>query len=191
MSALPKQSYANLTQPLFTPFGSGGGPTGSIGPTGTTGPTGSAGSTGPTGASAGGGYYSFRATQGTTFTGGFVSNLMSLTEYAKSGSSFLTPTDSGSFQITSSGTYRIDCVSGGTECEETESSIWVNIFNSVPTQIEQSVATGGQGCYGGSSYTIVNLSSGFFIRFYIRNNASITISSTNDFRYQVAITKLS
>lgn len=48
MSALRRQTYANDTQPLFQPFGTGG-PTGPSGSTGPTGASGSAGSTGPTG----------------------------------------------------------------------------------------------------------------------------------------------
>ena len=46
MSALRRQTYANETQPLFQPYGTGG-PTGTQGPTGTTGPTGRQGPTGP------------------------------------------------------------------------------------------------------------------------------------------------
>lgn len=52
MSALQRQTYANATQPLFQPFGTGG-PTGPSGSTGPTGASGSAGSTGPTGPAAG------------------------------------------------------------------------------------------------------------------------------------------
>ena len=50
MSALQRQTYANITQPLFQPFGTSG-PTGPSGSTGPTGASGSAGSTGPTGPS--------------------------------------------------------------------------------------------------------------------------------------------
>lgn len=193
MSALPKQSYANATQPIFTPFGSGGGPTGPSGAIGPTGASGSNGATGPTGASGGGStpsYYSFRVTQGLTLPGGFGTNAMPLTQYAQSGTTFLTNVATGKYEITTSGLYRIDMVSGGTECEETESSVWVNVLDSGSSTLEQSVSTGGQGCYGGATFTVVQVSAGQFFQFNIRNNAAISTSSTDDFRYQVLVTKL-
>lgn len=192
MSALPKQSYANISQPLFQPFGSGGG--GSTGPTGSIGPTGSSGSTGPTGAAGGGSspsYYSFRITQGQTITGGFGTRAMPLTQYAQSGTTFLSsPVSTGKYQINTGGLYRIDLVSGGTECEETESSVWVNILDSSSNLLEQSVATGGQGCYGAAAWTVVQVSSNQYFQFNIRCNAAITTSSSNDFRYAVLVSKL-
>ena len=195
MSLLGNQVYAGPTQPIWQPFGTGGGggstgPTGPSGPTGPTGSTGVPGSTGPTGPS-GNDTLILTSVAGTIYPGGYAA-VPSLLQTFFTNTTDIVQTSGSRVTFGSSGVvYKVESSAGGSFCDFVDGSIFVEVYNNLGVlQYLGSFPQGGA-CAGSSTNTFVKPTApGWYVELIYSGNPGVTITAVQEQRLNVVITRI-
>ena len=183
MSLLGSQVYANPSQPIWQPFGTGGGgggtgPTGPTGPTGATGTTGSTGSTGPTGPSGVPSILVLQPEVGSTWSANVFATFPLKTLYTNT--TDLSNNGLGVVTFNTAGLYKVNLNVGFTDGSGPNPGdvyMWADVRDASANVVQRvSQATGGD--FGsGTPQQFVNASAGWTITYTFGTNTNLTFTS--------------
>lgn len=189
MSLLGTQVYANPSQPIWQPFGTGGGGggTGPTGPTGATGPTGPAGtngtngSTGPTGPAGVPGILVLQPTVGSTWSANVFATFTNLTTLYTNTSDVTYGAGTGVVTFNTAGLYKVNLNVGFTDGSGPNPGdvyMWADVKDASANVVQRvSQATGGD--FGsGTPQQFINVTApGWTITYTFGTNTNLTFTS--------------